>query len=270
MNNYIDLIKKRRSVRTFDSVRISEEDLNKIKEYARSVDNPYGIEFEWFFLDAGKDDLNVPVIVDCDIYMTGKAKKAEHLEEAFGYSFEKIVLYAQSLGVGTTWIAGTMDRKAFERAIDLKDDEVMPCISPLGYPAAKMAFREIMMRKGIKADTRKDNRELFFDEEYNKPLIIAENMKDVFEGIRLAPSAVNKQPWRIIRKGNSYHFYLKQELKGEGTLDIQKIDIGIALCHFDLLTKQKGFLAKLSLEDPGISVPDNVRYIATFTIQQIN
>ncbi|MBR2788024.1 MAG: hypothetical protein IKD94_02560 [Erysipelotrichaceae bacterium] len=270
MNNYIDLIKKRRSVRTFDSGRISEEDLNKIKEYARSVDNPYGIEFEWFFLDAGKDGLNVPVIVDCDIYMTGKAKKAEHLEEAFGYSFEKIVLYAQSLGVGTTWIAGTMDRKAFERAIDLKDDEVMPCISPLGYPATKMAFREIMMRKGIKADTRKDNRELFFDEEYNKPLIIAENMKDVFEGIRLAPSAVNKQPWRIIRKGNSYHFYLKQELKGEGTLDIQKIDIGIALCHFDLLTKQKGFLAKLSLEDPGISVPDSVRYIATFTIQQIN
>ena len=94
MNNYIDLIKKRRSVRTFDSGRISEEDLNKIKEYARSVDNPYGIEFEWFFLDAGKDGLNVPVIVDCDIYMTGKAKKAEHLEEAFGYSFEKIVLYA--------------------------------------------------------------------------------------------------------------------------------------------------------------------------------
>jgi nitroreductase len=266
MNNYIDLIKKRRSVRTFDSERISEEDLNKIKEYARSVDNPYGIEFEWFFLDAGKDDLNVPVIVDCDIYMTGKTKKVEHLEEAFGYSFEKIVLYAQSLGVGTTWIAGTMDRKAFERAVDLKDDEVMPCISPLGYPAAKMAFREIVMRKGIKADTRKDNGELFFDEEYNKPLIIDENMKDVFEGIRLAPSAVNKQPWRIIRKGNSYHFYLKQELKGEGTLDIQKIDIGIALCHFDLLAKEKGLSAKLSIEDPDISVPDSVRYIATCTI----
>lgn len=266
MSNYIDLIKERRSVRTFDPRRISEEDINKIKEFVRSADNPYGLEFEWSFLDASKDDLNVPVIVNCDVYLTGKARKAEHLEEAFGYSFEKIVLFAQSLGVGTTWIAGTMDRKAFERAVDLKDDEVMPCISPLGYPAAKMAFREVMMRKGIKADTRKNNKELFFDEGYNKPLVIDEDMKDVFEAIRLAPSAVNKQPWRIIRKDNSYHFYLKRELKGEGALDIQKIDIGIALCHFDLMLKEKGIAAQFALQDPEIVVPQSVEYIATYTI----
>ena len=266
MNNCIELIRKRRSVRTFDSQRLSEEDLNRIKEYAKSADNPYGIGFEWFFLDAKKEDLSVPVIVGCDTYITGKAKKSEHLEEAFGYSFEKIVLFAQSLGVGTTWIAGTMDRRGFEKAIDLKDDEVMPCISPLGYPAEKMSFRETMMRKGIKADTRKNDDELFFDEGFGKPLIIDDEMKEAFEAVRLAPSAVNKQPWRIIRQGNSFHFYKKQEIKAEATLDGQKIDMGIALCHFSLLLKEKGMDGKFLIEDPKISVPEGVEYTATFRI----
>ena len=86
--------------------------------------------------------------------------------------------------------------------------------------------------------------------------------------VRLAPSAVNKQPWRIVLAGNAAHFY---EKRGRGYVsadgwDLQKLDIGIAMCHFDLLTKKKGLSAKLSLEDPGISVPDDVSYIATYTI----
>ena len=264
--NCIELIKERKSVRTFDGKRLSDEDLNKIKDFAKDVRNPYGIEIEWYFLDSEKQNLSVPVIVGCSDYITGKAKNVEHISEAFGYSFEQIVLFAKSLGIGTTWIAGTMDRKAFEKVIDLKDDEVMPCISPLGYPANKMSFRETMMRKGIKAGERKDNSELFFDCEYGTPLEIEDKFKDVFEAVRLAPSAVNRQPWRIIRQGNSFHFYKKQDLKSEGNLDVQKIDMGIALCHFDLLMKEKGLTAKFAIEDPGINVPDDAEYIASYIL----
>ena len=73
-----------------------------------------------------------------DTFIAGKMKKQKHAEEAFGFTFERIVLFATDLGIGTTWIAGTMDRKGFEKAIGLKEDEVMPCISPLGYPAERM------------------------------------------------------------------------------------------------------------------------------------
>lgn len=57
---------------------------------------------------------------------------------------------------------------------------------------------------------------------------------------RLAPSAVNKQPWRIVVADNKAHFYLKRS-KGfghEGKLDMQMIDMGIALCHFALTEKK--------------------------------
>lgn len=89
--------------------------------------------------------------------------KAEHCAEAFGYSFEKMVLYAWSLGIGTTWIGGTMKRELFEQEAGLKDGEIMPCVTPIGYPAKKHSIKEIGMRTAIKADKRIKGEELFFE-----------------------------------------------------------------------------------------------------------
>lgn len=135
--NMTEMIRSRRSVRTFDGKALREKDAAGILAFADKVENPYELPIEWKLLDKKRDNLTVPVITGTDTYIAGKMRRAPHAEEAFGYTFEKVVLYAQSLGVGTTWIAGTMDRKAFEHAMRLSDDEVMPCVSPLGYPAEK-------------------------------------------------------------------------------------------------------------------------------------
>ena len=115
--NVIELIRKRRSVRTFDGSALSGDDAGKILACAAGADNPYDIPIEWKLLDAKEHGLSSPVIVGADKYIAGKMKRVPHAEEAFGYSFEKIVLFAESLGAGTTWIAGTMNRDAFERAM---------------------------------------------------------------------------------------------------------------------------------------------------------
>ncbi|MBQ1386775.1 MAG: hypothetical protein IIY75_08245, partial [Erysipelotrichales bacterium] len=112
-------IQTRRSVRTFDGTALRADDAKKILDYAENVRNPYSIPVEWKLLDAKKDGVTSPVIVGTDVFIAGKMRRVPHAEEAFGYTFEKIVLYADSLGIGTTWIAGTMDRKAFEKAMNL-------------------------------------------------------------------------------------------------------------------------------------------------------
>ena len=81
-----------------------------------------------------------------------------------------LVLYAQSLGIGTVWLGGTMNRAAYEQAMELSADEIMPCASPLGYPAKRMSLREGTMRKAIKADERLPFEELFFDGDFKTPL----------------------------------------------------------------------------------------------------
>ena len=166
--NGMELIRHRRSVRTFDGNPLRREDAQELLRFSQSISTPYGIPITWKLLSAKEDGLSSPVIVGTDTYIAGKLKRQPHAEEAFGYAFEKLVLRAEAMGIGTTWIAGTMDRPAFEKAMQLNADEAMPCVSPLGYPAKRMSLRETMMRKGVRADSRMEWRELFFDRSFVK------------------------------------------------------------------------------------------------------
>ena len=262
--NGMELIRRRRSVRTFDGNPLRPEDAEKLLRFAENIETPYGIPVAWKLLSAKADGLSSPVIVGADTYIAGKLRRRPHAEEAFGYAFEKLVLYAGSLGIGTTWIAGTMDRPAFEKAMALEADEVMPCVSPLGYPAKKMSLRETMMRKGVHADSRMEFSALFFDGSFEKPLSENAPFSDALEMVRWAPSAVNRQPWRVVMDGSQAHFY---EKKSRGYVDasgwdLQKVDLGIALYHYAYALNEN---VQLSLDNPGLHVPDGVEYVATLT-----
>ena len=266
MSREMDLIRRRRSVRTFDGSALRPEDADKILSYARSIQTPYDIPVEWKLLSARAEGLNAPVIVGADTYIAGKVRRAPHAEEAFGYAFEQLVLYALSLGIGTTWIAGTMNRAAFEKAMAVTAEEKMPCVSPLGYPAEKMSLRETMMRKGVKADARLDFSTLFFDGDFDTPLSEDSPWREALEMVRWAPSAVNKQPWRVVMIGKQAHFY---EKKSKGYVDaagwdLQKVDMGIALYHFSYGVGER---IALSIADPGLAAPEGTAYIATMTVQ---
>lgn len=97
--------------------------------------------------------------------------------------------------------------------MELQQDEIMPCVTPVGYPAKKNALRENMMRKGVRADTRYDLSAIVFEGEAGKPL--SEKSRERFgkalEHVRWAPSAVNKQPWRMIVKDETVFFYEKPD-----------------------------------------------------------
>jgi nitroreductase len=41
--------------------------------------------------------------------------------EWLGYLFEKTILFATCLGLGTCWLGGTLNREEFARVINLKD-----------------------------------------------------------------------------------------------------------------------------------------------------
>lgn len=268
MENIEELVRNRRSVRTFDGREVSAEDLEKLTSFMSKTDNPYEIPIEFKLLNAKEQKLPCPVVSGTNLYVGAKAKRVPHTEEAVGYSMEKLVLYAQSLGIGTVWIGGTMDRAAFERAMELGGDEIMPCVSPLGYPAKKLSVKESLMRKGVKADSRLAFEELFFDGSFDVQLTEkkAGGLAGVLETVRWAPSAVNKQPWRVVVKENAAHFYLKRN-KGfisEAVGDMQKIDLGIALCHFALTAEESGMNVDFRIDDPRIAAETDMEYIASY------
>ena len=55
MSSFIDLVKTRRSVRTFDGNGVSPEVLEDLKSFAKEITNPYGVQSIRFeFLDREK------------------------------------------------------------------------------------------------------------------------------------------------------------------------------------------------------------------------
>ncbi|MBQ7733296.1 MAG: nitroreductase family protein [Synergistaceae bacterium] len=265
--NLTEIIKTRRSVRNFDGRALSESDKEKLSAYVKTIRNPYDIPVEFVLLEAKEYGLSSPVIAGEKFYIAGKTANVPHSEEAFGFSFEAMILYAWSLGIGTTWIGGTLDRNIFNKAAGTKDNEIMYCVSPLGYPSEKMSDMEAKFRKMLNADKRKPESELFFAKNFGVPLelnALDAKTAGALQAVRSAPSAVNKQPWRIIMDGNTFHFYEEhsKELASHGSWDVQKIDMGIAVQHFMSIAG-----GKLVIENPGIATSNNdIEYIVTVVI----
>lgn len=92
MKQVAELIKLRRSVRTYDGWSIDETIKQQLLEYAENIQNPFGLPVEFRILDAKKHGLTCPVVSGTDLYIGGKIKNVENASMAFGYSFEKFGL----------------------------------------------------------------------------------------------------------------------------------------------------------------------------------
>ena len=261
-----DIIKARKSVRTFDGHPLREADRAKLATFIEKIDNPFGVPVEFRLLDAKAHGLSSPVIVGAEQYVAAKAARAPGFELACGYSFERFCLFAASLGLGTVMLAATLSRDAFEKAMELQGAEVMPVASPVGYPAVRRSVRAGLMRKAIRADERLPFGMLFFSGGFERPLSPDEAgmFREALEMARLAPSAANKQPWRAVVAGNAVHFLESKSMKDSPLGDIQRLDVGIALAHFELTLREAGTEGKFVSREPGIALPENVRYVISY------
>ena len=261
-----ELIRQRKSVRSYDGRALLAPDRQFLEQMIASLSNPFGVPVMLRLLDAKAYGLSSPVIIGAETYLAGKVERVPHHEMAFGYTFEKACLLALSRGIGTVMLAASLSRSAFEKAMEVGEREVLPLASPTGYPAEKRSIRESLMRKGLKADERKAFETLFFHQSFEKGLRQAQAgvFASALEAARWAPSAGNGQPWRAVICDDCVHFYEAMSMRENALGDIQKVDVGIALSHFDLVLEEEGVHGSFVFEDPGITTPDNTRYMVTY------
>ena len=272
--NLEETIRKRKSIRAYDGRPISPEDKEKLLtaiELVSSEDTPFPAEMKVKILEA-KKGVNTEklgtygVIKGADTFLCVVAKNSDTVMEAVGYNFEKLVLAATEMGLGTCWMAGTFNRGSFENALDIGKDEIFPIMSPVGYPSEKPALIGNMLRKFSRADSRKPFGELFMKDSFGTPLTEKEAGEYAYplEMLRLAPSAVNGQPWRVILKEENFHFFKVNPVAGRGTGNIQRLDVGIAACHFHLAAMDTGLDGCFEKDKPAIDVPANMQYMFTW------
>ncbi|OPY86692.1 MAG: Nitroreductase family protein [Smithella sp. PtaU1.Bin162] len=247
------LIKKRISCRTYALQPLNEEILQKFasivtKEHAgpfgnkplfRLINPDISSPEEW------KNTGTYGVIKNARLFLAGKIKKADNAVVDYGYCMETLILQATALGLGTCWLAGTFNASGFAKVINRSDDELLPAVSPIGYPTDQKSFMEKIFRRFAGSNFRKPWPEMFFAGDFTTPLTEEQAGKyaEALENVRLAPSASNKQPWRIVldNTGNSFHFYLDRAFGYTlREVPIQDLDMGIAMNHFEYTAKEIG------------------------------
>jgi hypothetical protein len=210
-----------------------------------------------------------------NLFIIGAIVPSNKAMEDYGYCLEKIILKLTNLGIGTCWLGGTFKRSSFAKRINVRDDEIVPCISPVGYANDKKAIGERFVKFLAKSHTRKAWSEIFLNGDLDTPL--ENNETDQYsialESVRLAPSGSNKQPWRIIKdkEKDTYHFYMKSGIKEIDTTDkefkmsfIPNIDMGIAMCHFELSAMELGLAGKWEQMDSYLTKIDNLKYVVSW------
>ena len=264
-------VKNRSSVRNYSDQEVEAEKLNALTLFVESLDNPFGQEVAFHFLN--QDDVQDPqklgtygVIKGAKRYIGASIKEEPMALEALGYEFETAILYLAHLGLGSCWLGGTFNRKGFATAMDIRDGKLFPAATPYGYGASKMHLKETMMRKVIRADHRKPWEKLFFSQDFQTPLSkeAACDLAFPLEMVRQGPSASNKQPWRVLFKDGACHFYESKEPGYSDSLpyDIQRLDMGIAAAHFDLSIKEKEIKGHFDTDcEPALTLPPNMHYV---------
>jgi nitroreductase len=277
MPSIIETIKKRRSVRTYLEDPIEDEMENVLKIIETPKKGPFGNEIRLKLLNFSELERNeikdlgtYGMIKGAGHFILSAINESERIYEDCGYVFENIILQLTDLDLGTCWMGGTFNRASFAAKMGLSAGEILPIISPVGYPAKKMSLKESMIRKAIGADKRKSWGKIFFSE--NFAVSLSKNKTGEYtsalESLRLAPSASNKQPWRIVKEGKNFHFFLKRT-KGYGrvlgSIDLQKVDMGIAMSHFELSCKELNLAGSWKFEKPGFK-SQNIEYIVSWIV----
>jgi nitroreductase len=266
-----EAVEKRVSVRNYSTQPIEDEKRAMLIDFVKRMDNPFNqkVNFHFFDMDKSSEDQKLGtygVIQKAKHYLGASIKPAPFALEALGYELETVMLFLAHLDIGTCWLGGTFDRKGFAQALNVGEDEILPAITPFGYAQNSRHLQEIVMRTFVQAHKRLEWNKLFFQDDFQTSLTkeYADHLAFPLEMVRLAPSASNKQPWRLLLKDGSVHFY-QYKTPGYSDVfpyDIQRIDMGIAAAHFEHAMNEMGRSGNLVLDaDPKISMPEHVEYV---------
>lgn len=279
-----EIIRQRYSCRAYAKTPIAPEQAGRLARYAEAVKaGPLGTRLRFTLVAAAEGDSRAlrglgtyGLIRNPAGFLIGAAGPGARNLEDFGYGLEAIILYATGLGLGTCWLGGNFTKSSFARRIAAAETEIVPAVASVGYPAENSRGRD-PLRRMARSDTRLPWDALFFRGGFDTPLGPADAgaYATPLEMLRLAPSASNHQPWRIVQKDGCYHFYL-QRTPGYGPgspafilfniADLQRVDMGIAMCHFELTARELGLAGAWTVREPPLVKPAGApQYVVTWT-----
>lgn len=215
----IEAMNQRHSVRSFSDKKIEGEVLVALENKIRELNQESGLNIQLV--------LNEPKAFTSRLARYGKFEnatdyialvgpKSSDLDEKVGYFGEKLVLFAQTLGLNTCWVALTY--KKIKDTYVVGDDEKLSMVIAIGY--GNTQGRQHNSKTFEKVCKNVNNPPKWFINGVNAAL--------------LAPTAMNQQKFTFGLEDNKV-------IAKAGFGFYTKIDLGIAKYHFELGANNPNF-----------------------------
>ncbi len=151
------------------------------------------------------------------------------VQEEVGYTGEGIILEATALGLNTCWIAGFFRREIVASLVKVNDNEQVLAVTPVGYALASESWVEKMMTGFGRSHHRLPVSRLVRGLPREK---WPDWVNACLEAARLAPSAVNRQPWGFDVQEDGITVFVRT---GGPEFNVSKrLDCGIAMLHLEV------------------------------------
>jgi nitroreductase len=278
----VDAVRVRRSVRTFEPVSLRAEHVAFIRAY---LDDP--TRMTGLFGGRGRVELLEDVgDGDKEIGTYGYVKGYQAVLAAIApaepvalvdlaYALHGLVLQLTRIGLGTVWLGAAFNRADVLESLILDEGELIAALIPVGYPTNKRLM-ERLMRGAIRSDNRKPMDATYFFAGFDTPLGDAGGpLRSALELARRAPSAKNKQSWRVVvsRDLSRLDIYAAFSLRHQVGIGRKMyacppeyIDLGTYLASLEIGLVADGIEGTFTRDDPGLALPPgtDLEYIASF------
>ncbi len=210
----LEAIRLRHSIRKYEARPLETSAVEALRKEIAALNSEGDLHMQLVLNEpkAFKGFLSYGSFSNVSNYIMVVGRKSDSLEYRAGYYSERLVLFAQQLGLGTC-IVGLTYKKVGDAFEVGSDEKVVMCIA-VGYAA------EDGRKHKIKSSEQVSN---------ISPDIPAWFARGV-EAALLAPTAVNQQKF--------YFEYVAPDnvrpKKGKSLVGYTKIDLGIAMCNFEI------------------------------------
>lgn len=152
-----------------------------------------------------------------------------YIHEKVGYLGEGIILEATANGLATCWVGGFFRPEVAASIVGIGENERVLAVTPIGHATEDFSLEERIMTGFGLTHRRKRLAELITGLDQTE---LQHWMESALEAARLAPSAVNRQPWRFYVEPYSITISVESPRFTFGVS--KRLDCGIAMLHIEV------------------------------------
>jgi nitroreductase len=285
--DYKALISNRKSIREFKDTTIKQEQLVELEKFSDSCKKLVpNIEVEIKLLDNSRDKVSEKLqniagykgnMIEAPNYIFILSEVVDNHIENAGYIGESIVLKATEIEIDSCWITFEDSEKILDK-LEISSNKSISAIIALGYEATSYKKKIVNPTKTGESyslsnmeivdndtSTRLGVEEIVYIDEWGKNIdaeTLAERaLLDAFNYARMAPSTLNRQPWRFIVDGGKVILAVRND-EYTNTYE-SKIDAGIVMLFFESIVRTTLFDTSWTLEktDKTYNIPSDYKYI---------